>query len=122
MRYMMIVKGDKDYEAGKPPSPALIAGVGKLAEEMTAKGILLQSEGLLPTAQAMRMKLTKGKVSVIDGPFTETKEVIGGFAILKADSRDEAIALARRFVQVHIDAGVTEMEMDIRPVFDHGCQ
>jgi hypothetical protein len=122
MRYMMIVKADKDYEAGKPPSPELIAGIGKLAEEMTAQGILLQSEGLLPTSQAMGMKLTGGKVSVTDGPFTETKEVIGGFAILKAESKEDAIALARRFIQVHVDAGITDMEMEIRPVFDHGCQ
>jgi hypothetical protein len=122
MRYMMIVKADRDYEAGKPPSPELIAGIGKLAEEMTAQGILLQSEGLLPTSQAMRMKLAQGKVSVTDGPFTETKEVIGGFAILKADSKDDALALARRFIQVHVDAGITDMEMEIRPVFDQGCR
>jgi hypothetical protein len=122
MRYMMIVKADKDYEAGKPPNPALIAAIGKLGEDMTAQGILLQTEGLFPTSHAMRMKLAKGKVSVTDGPFTETKEVIGGFAILKADSKDDALALARRFFQVHIDAGITDMEMDIRPVFDQGCQ
>jgi hypothetical protein len=121
MRYMMIVKANQDYEAGKPPSPQLIEGIGRLAQEMTAAGKLLQSEGLLPTAQATRMRLTGGKMHVTDGPFTEAKEVIGGFAIMKADSKEEAIELARRFIQVHIDAGITDMEMDIRPVFDQGC-
>ena len=123
MRYLMMIKGNADYEAGKPPPPALMAGMGKLAQEMAQSGVLLSTDGLLPSRNAMKLRHAGGRTSVIDGPFAEAKEVIGGYAIVRAATRDEAIALAQRVVDVHVAAGVPEFEMEIRPIFDahEGC-
>jgi hypothetical protein len=120
MRFMMMVKGDANYEAGLPPSPALIAGMSKLNEEMARAGVLVEAHGLVPSAQGARIRLADGKRSVIDGPFAEAKEVIGGFAIIEARSRAEALDLAHRFVDVHADAGIRDFEMEIRPLFGPG--
>ena len=123
MRYLMMIKGNADYEAGKPPPPALMAGMGKLAQEMAQAGVLLSTDGLLPSRNAMKLRHAGGRTSVIDGPFAEAKEVVGGYAIVRAATRDEAIALAQRVVDVHVAAGVPEFEMEIRPLFDahEGC-
>ena len=118
MRFMMMIKGDADYEAGVPPSPVLMAGMGKLTEEMTKAGVVIANDGLMPSSQGARIKLVRGKRMVIDGPFAEAKEVIGGYAIIEARSKQEAIALAHRVVDVHADAGIKDMEMEIRPLFD----
>jgi hypothetical protein len=115
MRYLMMVMGNDDYQAGKPPSPALMAAIGELSEAARRSGKLLASEGLAPTATRIRLK--GGKRSVIDGPFTETKELVGGFAIFKVESHDEAITLAQQFVDAHVKAGVENFEMEIRPLF-----
>jgi hypothetical protein len=74
--------------------------------------------GLLPSSQGHRLSMAGGKVRVLDGPFAETKEVIGGFAILHHDSHEEAIAGARRVLQIHADCGVTDLEIEIRPMFE----
>ena len=95
MRFMMIVKADPSYEAGGPPNPALLAAIGKLSEEMTKAGVLLQSGGLLPSSKGARVRASGGKLTVTDGPFAETKELIGGFAILEAASKEEAIQLGK---------------------------
>jgi len=118
MRYMMMIKCTQDFEAGLPPNPQLMAGMAKLSEEMVQAGVLLASEGLQPTSQGMRIRYAGGTRIVTDGPFAESKELIGGFAILRAKSKEEALALANRAVDVHIDAGITELEMEIRPLFD----
>jgi hypothetical protein len=118
MRYMMLIKATKDYEAGIPPSQELIAGMEKLREEMMKAGVLLASEGLQPSSQGTRIKYSGGKRTVIDGPFAETKELIGGYAILQAKSKEEAIKLANRVVEVHIKAGILEFELEIRPLFN----
>lgn len=118
MRFMMMIKGDADYEAGKPPSPALMAGMGKLTEEMTRAGVVVATSGLMPTSQGARIRLAGGRRSVIDGPFAEAKEVIGGYAIIEARSRQEAIDFAHKVVDVHADAGIRDFEMEIRPMFD----
>ena len=120
MRYLMMVMGDKDYEAGRPPSPELITGMAKLTDEMVQAGVLLAAEGLQPTSQGMRLKVSRGAVAVTDGPFTETKELIGGYAIVQANSKAEALQLANRFVEVHRQAGITDLDMEIRPLFDPG--
>jgi hypothetical protein len=120
MRFMAIVKPGKDYEAGRPPSPGLMAAMGKLNEESTRAGIFVTGGGLLPSSQGHRLSMTGGKVTVIDGPFAETKEVIGGFAILNYASHDEAIAGARRVMQIHAECGVTELEIELRPMMDPG--
>ena len=120
MRYMMLVKGDKDYEAGRPPSPELMAAIGKLSEEMARAGILLESGGLLPSSEGAKVRVRGGKLAVTDGPFSEAKELIGGYAILQAKSKDEAIELGKRFMKVHADVlGPSyDGELEIRRLFD----
>jgi hypothetical protein len=118
MRFMAIVKPGKDYEAGRPPTPELMAAMGKLSQEQQKLGVFVTGGGLLPSSQGHRLSMTGGKVTVIDGPFTETKEVIGGFAILNYASHTEAIAGARRVMQIHAECGVTELEIELRPMMD----
>ena len=98
MRFMMIVK---HAEKQGPPPKELMDAITKLAEEETKAGTMLGSGGLGPTALGARVRLGGGRVSVTDGPFTETKEVIGGYAILEAPSLAEAVELTRRFLKVH---------------------
>jgi hypothetical protein len=116
MRYMMMVKATKDFEAGRPPNQKLMAGMGKLAAEMVRSGTLLASDGLQPSSQGTRVTYADGKRRVVDGPFTETKELIAGYAVLQAGSKAEAIELANRCLEVHIEAGVPEVEIEIRPL------
>lgn len=103
MRYMMIVKADKNYEAGAPPEPELMSAVGKLSEEMIKAGVLLEMGGLLPSSKGARINVKQGKLIVTDGPFSEAKELIGGYAILQVTSKEEAIERGRRFMQLHAD-------------------
>ena len=120
MRFMMLVKANKDYEAGTPPSPELMAAVAKLADEATARGVMVSAGGLLPSAQGVRIRVARGKTSVVDGPFAETKELVGGYAIFDLNSREEAIESGRRFMQIHADilGSAYEGELEIRPMFD----
>ena len=117
MRFMSIVKGSEN--AG-PPSPELMSAIDKLAQEMFQKGVMLDMGGLLPTATGARIRLSGGKLTVTDGPFTEAKEVVGGYAIMKADSKAEAIEMGRRFMQLHADilGPHYQMELEIRQMFD----
>jgi hypothetical protein len=103
MRFMLIAMGTQDSEAGCAPAPELMAAIGKLGEDMTRAGTLLEMGGLAPTSKGARLRLAGGKVTVTDGPFTEAKEVIGGYAIVQVKSKAEAIELSRRFLQVHAD-------------------
>ena len=124
MRFMMIVKGNADYEAGIPPSAELMAAIGALAEEARRSGKLLMQEGLKPTRAGWRLGLDKGKPYAVDGPFAETKEVIGGFALFELASGEEALAMARRFVEAHAKSGIRDMSMEVRPLYgpeDFGC-
>jgi hypothetical protein len=90
-----------DESTDKAPSDQLMTDMGKLIDEMIKAGKLVTTAGLRPTSEGVRVRLRAGKLSRIDGPFTETKEVIGGYAILEADSKEEAIALTERFLAVH---------------------
>jgi len=122
MRFMAIVKPGKDYEAGKPPSPELMAAMGNFAQEQQKLGIFVMGGGLLPSAQGHRLSMSGGKITVTDGPFTETKEVIGGFAIVNHASHAEAIAGARRVMQIHAEHGFTDLEIELREMMeDPGC-
>lgn len=109
MRFLSIYKS---AETNTPPSPELIARMEKLIEEGMKDGTLIATEGCLPSALGARVRLSRGKVTVTDGPFTEAKEVIGGFALLEAKSKAEAIDLAKKFLDVAGDG-----ECEIRQIF-----
>lgn len=121
MRFMAMVKATKDSEAGKPSSPELMEAIGKLTMEMMSAGKILGVGGLLPSSAGARVHLDNGTITVIDGPFAETKELIGGYAILNAKSREEAIELTRIFLKAHsdVDPGYVA-ECEIRQMFDEG--
>jgi hypothetical protein len=124
MRFMMLVKGNSDYEAGRPPSPQLIASIGEMGDRMRKAGKMVLSGGLKPSSATVKVRLDNGRKSVIDGPFAETKEVVGGFAIFELASKEEALAMANEFVEAHRKAGVVDFEMEIRPMFgpeEFGC-
>jgi hypothetical protein len=120
MRFMMLVKANKDYEAGAPPNPELMQAVAKLAHEATVSGVMVAAGGLSPSSQGVRIRVEGGKTSVIDGPFAETKELVGGYAIFELKSKEEAIKSGKRFMQMHADILGTsyEGELEIRPIFD----
>jgi hypothetical protein len=98
MRFMMLVKS---AENSGPPPKALMDAIAKLAEEATTAGRMLQTGGLAPTAMSSRVRISQGKLSTTDGPFTEAKEVIGGFAVFEFASREEAIESTVHFMELH---------------------
>lgn len=112
MKFLSIYKC---VERSTPPSPEEMARMCKLIEEGMKAGTLLGTEGCLPTALGARVRRDAGKISVTDGPFTESKEVVGGFALLNANSKAEAIQMAKDFLQV-----VGEGECEIRQIFEQG--
>ncbi|MGZ4787107.1 MAG: YciI family protein [Terriglobales bacterium] len=120
MRFMMMMKSTKESEEGAPLNPKLMAAIAKHSEEARQAGILLSSGGLLPSSKGARIQVGGGKVNVIDGPFAETKELIGGFAILKANSREEAIEMGKAFMQLHVEVlgPAYEGQMEIRQMMD----
>jgi hypothetical protein len=101
MRFMLIAHGDKNFEAGVPPDPQLMMAIGQLSQEMTKKGVLVSQGGLGPTALGAKLELKNGTVTVKDGPFTEAKEIVGGFAIVDVKSKDEAVQMGREFLELH---------------------
>lgn len=112
MRYLSMIRIQEN--TGQQPSERLLNEMGKLIEEMTREGTLVRTAGLRPTKEGFRVRLQGGELSTTDGPFTETKEVIGGFAILEAESREEAVELTRRFLRVHEDEW--NLECEVRPL------
>ena len=98
MRFMMLVKSAED---SGPPPKELMDAIGKLAEEAVKEGRMLGSGGLAPTAQSTRVRLSGGQIKVIDGPFTEAKEVVGGYAQFEFNSKQEAIESAKKFMELH---------------------
>jgi hypothetical protein len=117
---MVMIKADAAYEAGNPVSHELTEAIGRHSAELMKAGTLLEVGGLLPSSHGARIQVSGGKTRITDGPFSEAKELIGGYAILKADSKDEAIRLARQFFQIHLEIlGPTyEGEAEIRQMFD----
>ena len=109
MRFLSMIRVDES--SGQVPSQQLMDDMGKLIDDMTRKGVLIRTAGLRPTAEGARVRLSRGKLSTFDGPFTETKEVIGGFAILEAPSMQEAIGITKRFLAIHGDAWEIECEV-----------
>ena len=109
MRFLSMIRVTEN--SGLVPSEQLMTDMGKLIEEMTKSGALLETAGLTPTSQGVRVRLSRGKLSTVDGPFTESKEVIGGYAILQAQSKKEAIELTKRFLLIHGDEWEIECEV-----------
>jgi len=109
MRFMSMIRIEEN--TGQVPSEQLMNDMGKLIEELTRTGKLVSTAGLRPTSEGVRVRLRSGKLSTLDGPFTETKEVIGGYAILEAGSKAEAIELTRRFLKIHGDEWEIECEV-----------
>ena len=101
MRVMVIVKASQDSEAGVLPSRELLTAMGNFNEELVKAGVMLAGEGIKPSSQGVRLRFSGGKTTLIDGPFTETKEVIGGWAISKTDSKAEAVRIATEFMELH---------------------
>ena len=109
MRFLSLIRIDEN--TGQVPSERLMADMGKLIDEMTRAGVLIGTAGLRPTKEGVRVRLRGGKVSTMDGPFTESKEVIGGYAVLEAKSKEEAIEHTRRFLAVHGEEWDLECEV-----------
>ena len=112
MRFMVMVPASKESEAGVLPDEKIFAEMNKFNEEMIKAGVLLAGEGLHPSSKGVRLKFSGGKTTVIDGPFTESKELIAGFWLIQAKSKEEAIAWMKR---APFDGGV---ELEIRQVFE----
>jgi hypothetical protein len=111
MRYMLLIKPDMDRAPEGGPSGEMMAEMGKLLEEMTRAGVLLDTAGLAPLAESGAVRLTSGKVSVLDGPFAEAKEFVGGFLLVQAKSQDEAVEWAVRFLDIHDSAWEIDIEV-----------
>lgn len=116
MRFMMIVKANKDTEAGVIPSEELISAMGKYNEELMKAGVLLDGAGLKPTSKGARVRFSGGKPTVIDGPFTEAKELIAGYWIIQVRSREEAIEWAKRAPAPH--GPHQDGEIELRQFFE----
>ena len=114
MRVMVMVKATKDSEAGKLPSTKLLADMGKFNEELVKAGIMLAGDGLKPSSKGKRVRFSSGKKSVIDGPFTETKELVAGFWIWQVKDMDEAVAWVKRCPNPMLGPS----EIEIRPVYE----
>jgi hypothetical protein len=115
MRYMMFIKHTEDYRNANVPA-SLYEEMGKFIEEATKNGNFVSGAGLQPTSAGTRVRLKGGKIMVIDGPFTESKEIVGGYSIIDAKSREEALDLARRFMELHLKHWPTfEGECEMRP-------
>jgi hypothetical protein len=108
---MRVLSFVRVQETGQRPSERLMQDMGKLIEEFMAKGVLVDTAGLHPTSEGVRLRNNHGKLSRTDGPFTEAREVIGGYAIFEVASKDEAIALCNRFLEVHGDEWDVECEL-----------
>jgi len=115
MRVMVLIKADKDTEAGVLPSERLLTEMGNFNEELVKAGVLLAGEGLHPSSKGKRVKFSKGKATVIDGPFTEVKELIAGFWLWQVKSIDEAVEWVKRIPNPD---NTSKSVIEIRPVFE----
>jgi hypothetical protein len=116
MRYMMFIKHTEDYRNAQVPA-SLYEEMGKFIEETTKSGNFITGAGLQPSSAGTRVRLSSGRITVMDGPFAESKEIVGGYAIMDAKSRDEALSLARRFMEIHLKHWPTfEGECEMRPL------
>jgi hypothetical protein len=115
MRFLSLIRINEN--SGLQPSGQLMSDMGKLLEEVTRAGVMLDTAGLRPTSEGARVRLSHGKISVVDGPFTETKEVIGGYAMMETKSMEEAVYWATRFLKVHGDEW--DITCEVRQLVTH---
>jgi hypothetical protein len=113
MRILGLLKADEEAEAGAPPSKELIENMGKFIEEITKAGVMLATDGLHPSSKGARVKVSDGKVTVTDGPFIESKELVASYALFQVDTMAEAIDWTTRFLKV-LGGG----EVELRPIFE----
>ena len=116
MRFMIMVKGNADTEAGVIPDESLFAAMADYHEELAKAGVLLDASGLQPTSKGARIKFAKGKRTWVDGPFTESKEIVAGYTLIQTKSREEAIEWAKRFPAPMGDD--VEGEIEIRQLYE----
>jgi hypothetical protein len=117
MRVMVLVKGNKDSEAGVLPDKKMFTEMGNFNEELVKAGVMLAGEGLHPSSKGVRVRFSGGKQTVIDGPFSETKELVAGFWLWQVKSMDEAIEWLKRAPFGSAESG-EETELEIRPLFE----
>jgi hypothetical protein len=116
MRFMMFIKHTEDYRNREVPA-GLYEAMGEFVNAGFKSGALIDTAGLLPTSEGTKIRLKAGNISVIDGPFTESKEIVGGYALVEAKSRDEALGFARQFMELHrIHWPEFEGECEVRPL------
>jgi hypothetical protein len=115
MRFMMIVKANKDSEAGVMPSEEMIATMGKFNDELLKAGVLVDLSGLQPSSKGFRVKFSGGKRTIIDGPFAESKELIAGYWVINVKSREEALEWAKK---VPAPEPNREGEIEVRQFFE----
>jgi len=115
MRFMMILKSDADTEAGVPPPLGMFEAMDRYNQELIKAGAMLACDGLMPSSKGARIKVSGGKRSVIDGPFAEAKELVGGYWIIQVSSKAEAIEWAKRVPNPYHSG---EHEIELRQIFD----
>ena len=116
MRFMIVVKATKDSEAGVKPSEELFAAMADYHEQLAKAGVLLDASGLQPSAKGWRVKYSGNKRTIVDGPFTEAKELIAGYTMIQVKSREEAIEWSRRFPNPTLDG--SDCEIEVRQLFE----
>lgn len=116
MRYFMTIVLDRDFDAEQPAPQELMDAMGPYIEKQLASGKLISTAGLMPARTATRLRGHGGKIATVDGPFAEAKEIIGGYAVIEATDRADALAVAESFVQLHIDHGMPDISVDVREI------
>ena len=116
MRFMILVKANKESEAGVMPTEEMFTVMADYHEQLAKAGVLLDASGLQPSSKGWRVKYTGGKRAVVDGPFTEAKELIAGYTMIEVKSREEAVEWSRRFPNPTLDG--SDCEIEVRQVFD----
>jgi hypothetical protein len=118
-RYISFLKADEFTEAKLEPNEKVLAEMGALIQEMSEKNVLITGEGLKPSSDSVKIKLSKNKRVVVDGPFTEAKEIVAGYTVYRAKTKAEAIEWARRWLQIHVEGtGAEAGEIEVRRVFE----
>ena len=120
MKYRTFIRHAESFRQAGPPK-TLMAAMGEFVQRSLKSDVLIDTGGLLPSKDGVRVRLTKGRITVTDGAFTESKEIIGGWAILKTDTREEAVRIAREFMELHRRLWPElDGESELRPMFEPG--